>query len=171
MTPKDKIGSPRKTDGLTVLLVDDDRDALEELADIVDLEGWHGIAASSVETALDILDLNRNISVVVTDVHFVAPGGETSNGLQLASRALAQFPDRQLSFVVLSGDPGALKSSIQVGAIDFLSKPLVADDLVAAIKRAAANDGAELNAAGVTKMLIDKVQKMSAAGIANGAAS
>ena len=31
--------------GLTVLLVDDDKEALEELQDIVELEGWNAIIA------------------------------------------------------------------------------------------------------------------------------
>ncbi|MDE4132179.1 response regulator [Phaeobacter sp. QD34_3] len=129
------------TAGLTVLVVDDDKDALEELQDIVDLEGWSAIIADSVDMALEVLEWYPHISVVVTDVHFVDPSGDTSNGFQLMSRAKARFPERELSFVVLSGDPSAQKSTAQTGAVDFLSKPLDPDQLIAAVRIGAEKAG------------------------------
>lgn len=126
---------------LTVLLVDDDQDALEELRDIVELEGWKAVSAASVDAAMSLLESNSDVRVVVTDVHFIDESGEASNGFQLTSRAQARFWDRNLSFVVLSGDPGALKTSVQVGAVDFLSKPLVAEDLIESIKSAQSRGG------------------------------
>lgn len=122
---------------LTVLVVDDDKAALEELQDIVDLEGWNAIIADSVDMALEVLEWYPHIGVVVTDVHFVDPSGDTSNGFQLMSRAKARFPERDLSFVVLSGDPAALESSRQTGAVDFLSKPLDPDQLIEAVRAGA----------------------------------
>lgn len=128
---------PQDVQAMTVLVVDDDKDALEELQDIVDLEGWNAIIADSVDMALEVLEWYPFIGVVVTDVHFVDPSGDTSTGIQLISRAQARFPDRDINFVVLSGDPSALTSSEQIGAVDFLSKPLDADLLVEAIKKGA----------------------------------
>ena len=129
------------TPTLTVLVVDDDRDALEELQDIVDLEGWSAIIADSVDMALEVLEWYPHISVVVTDVHFVDPSGDTSNGFQLMSRAKARFPERELSFVVLSGGPSAQKSTQQTGAIDFLSNPLDPDQLISAVRIGAEKAG------------------------------
>lgn len=128
---------PKDIQAMTVLVVDDDKDALEELQDIVDLEGWNAIIADSVDMALEVLEWYPFIGVVVTDVHFADPSGDSSNGIQLISRAQARFPDRDLNFVVLSGDPAAAKSSEQIGAVDFLSKPLDADLLIKAIKAGA----------------------------------
>lgn len=128
---------------LTVLLVDDDKDALEELQDIVELEGWTAIIAGSVDMALEVLEWYPYIGLVVTDVHFVDPSGDTSSGFQLISRAQARFPDRDLFYIVTSGDPWASSGSAQAGAVDFLSKPLEADALVASI-HAFAGRGAEL---------------------------
>ncbi|KMW59182.1 hypothetical protein AIOL_004163 [Candidatus Rhodobacter oscarellae] len=154
-----------RTPDLTVLLADDDTDALEELADIVDLEGWKCLTAPDVDKALELIAANPAIKVVVTDVHFVDQAGETSNGLQLVSRAQARFADRGLSFVVLSGDPSALQSSIQIGAVDFLSKPLVAEDLVRAIKQAEASGGEERGNAELASFMIEKAQKAAMAAI------
>ncbi|SCZ73093.1 response regulator [Epibacterium ulvae] len=128
---------PQDVQAMTVLVVDDDKCALEELQDIVDLEGWNAIIADSVDMALEVLEWYPFIGVVVTDVHFVDPSGDSSTGIQLISRAEARFPDRDLNFIVLSGDPSAVKSSEQIGAVAFLSKPLDADLLVEAIKAGA----------------------------------
>lgn len=135
--------STGKTAKLKVLFVDDDQTALEELNDIVDLEGWESVSANSVETALDLLEQDEDIQIVATDVHFVDPTGKSANGIQFVSRAQARFPERPISYLVLSGDPDAVNSSVQVGAFNFLSKPLYPEDLIDAIKSAAASGGGE----------------------------
>lgn len=44
--------STGKTAKLKVLFVDDDQTALDELNDIVDLEGWESVSANSVERVI-----------------------------------------------------------------------------------------------------------------------
>ncbi|SMX26249.1 putative membrane protein YjcC [Pelagimonas phthalicica] len=146
-----------------VLLVEDDATALDELTEIVDLEGWTPYAASSVNKALDILARTPSIGVVVTDVHFVDENGESDNGIQLISRAQARFPDRGLSFVVLSGDPDSLRSSVLTGAVDFLNKPLNSDELVSAIEAAWQSGGEERTVTELTEFLLEKMQKTASA--------
>ncbi len=148
---------------LTVLLVDDDKEALEELQDIVDLEGWNSIIAGSVDMALEVLEWYPYIGVVVTDVHFVDPSGDTSNGIQLVSRAKARFPNRDLAFVVLSGDPSAVKSSEQIGAVDFLTKPLVPDALIEVISSHAGRGAEYVYDPDRDKNLLQKVQQTTQA--------
>lgn len=146
--------SSEKTAGLKILFVDDDLTALEELNDIVDLEGWDSVSASCVETALDMLEADLDIQIVVTDVHFIDPTGKSANGIQFVSRAQARFPERPISYLVLSGDPDAVNSSVQVGAFNFLSKPFFAEDLIDAIKSAAASGGGEReNASEIYKLV------------------
>lgn len=152
------------TPTLTVLVVDDDRDALEELQDIVDLEGWSAIIADSVDMALEVLEWYPHIAVVVTDVHFVDPSGDTSNGFQLMSRAKARFPERALSFVVLSGDPSALQSTQQTGAVDFLSKPLDPEKLIEAVRVGAQKTGPQVAPSALAETgenLLKKVQRIT----------
>lgn len=146
-----------------VLLVEDDASALDELKDIVELEGWTPFVAKNVDAAIELLSQTPSIGVVVTDVHFVDETGETANGIQLISRAQARFPDRGLSFVVLSGDPDALRSSVQTGAVDFLHKPLDSDELVKAIDAAWATGGEERSVSELTTFLLEKMQKTATA--------
>ncbi|WP_424931002.1 response regulator [Amaricoccus macauensis] len=126
---------------LKILLVDDDRTALEELGETVEIEGWTYVTANSIETALELLDADESIRVVVTDVHFVDDSGNAANGIQFVSRAQARFADRSLSYLVLSGDPDALQASVQVGAFNFLCKPFMSDDLITAIRKAVRSGG------------------------------
>lgn len=153
--------SPDRTGELKILFVDDDFTALEELNDIVELEGWGSVSASCVETALDVLEADTDIQIVVTDVHFIDPFGKSANGIQFVSRAQAKFPERPLSYLVLSGDPDAVNSSVQVGAFNFLSKPFVAEDLIDAIKSAAASGGEERKNAGEIYKLVQKAGSKS----------
>jgi len=139
---------------IKVLLVDDDLAALEELKDIVDLEGWKAKTETSVDGGLRALENDPDINVVVSDCHFDPSEGDGANGIQFISRAQARFPDRELSYIVLSGDPDVLKSSLQVGAFKFLSKPLLLDDFVEAIKTAKESGGGETENAGLSQKMI-----------------
>ena len=140
MTPENQSHGATE---IKVLLVDDDIAALEELQEIVELEGWKAKTATTVDEALATLVDDPEIGVVVSDYHFAQPDGEGANGMQFVSRAQARFAHRDISYIILSGDPGALRSSIQVGASKFLSKPLLVDDFIHAIKTAKANDADE----------------------------
>jgi len=122
-------------DATKVLLVEDDAAVLEELYDVIQFEGWKPIVASSVEVAMKLLEADPDIRVVVTDVHF-AGGNKSANGIQFVSRARAKFPDRALTYVVLSGDPEKAKSSNQEGAFMFLPKPLNPERLIVTIENA-----------------------------------
>ncbi|MQY42759.1 response regulator [Epibacterium sp. SM1969] len=148
---------------LTVLLVDDDKEALEELQDIIELEGWNSIIAGDVDMALEVLEWYPYIGVVVSDVHFMDPDGDTSSGFQLVSRAKARFPDRDLAFILSSGDPWAFKGTEQIGAVDFLSKPLVPDDLIDSVKSFAGRGAAVTNNPDRDENLLQKVQQTAQA--------
>lgn len=128
---------------IKVLLVDDDQTALEELKEIVEFEGWAAETAATVDHALSKLESDPEIKVVVSDYHFATPDSDGANGMQFVSRAQARFADRDLSYIILSGDPDALRSSLQVGASSFLCKPLLVDDFIDAIKTAKARGGDE----------------------------
>lgn len=127
------------TGAIKVLLVDDDPAILEELHDVIETEGWTPITASSVDDAMVLLQTDKSIRVVVTDVHF-GKGPDCANGIQFVSRARAKFPHRTLSYVVLSGDPDQFYSSTKESAFKFLPKPPVPQRLIDTIDRAISFD-------------------------------
>lgn len=120
----------------TVLLVDDDPEALEELREILELEDVPTVVASTIEEAYACLGVDPLISIVVTDVHLTAPCGQKTNGIDFVALAARRFVGRNLSFIVLSGDADAVSRSLETGAVDFLTKPLVPDALLSAVRQA-----------------------------------
>ena len=144
---------------VSVLLVEDDPDALEELADIADIEGWTANSTNSIDEALSIIEKDPKIGIVVSDVHFVDPLGESANGFQLVSRVQAKMPERDISFIMLSGDPSAVKSSVQMGAVDFLTKPLVSEDLVSAVREAKLSNCRERSLSDLLEVIKNKMRE------------
>lgn len=138
-----------------VLLVEDDDAAAEELSEILELEGWHPLTARNVTGALAVIE-NTAVQLIITDVHLGNGGASGESGIHLVSRAQALFPDRDLSFIVLSGDVDAVKSSLQTDAVDFLLKPVASDDLIGAINEAKRWSGKERNLSEFADYLIQK---------------
>lgn len=142
----------------SILLVEDDPDAMEELSEILELEGWAPLTARNVAGALAVIE-NSDVQLVVTDVHLGNGSDPGESGIQLVSRAQAQFPDRNLSFIILSGDTDAVKSSLQTDAVDFLLKPVASDDLIRAIVEAEQWTGKERKLSEFAEYLIRKSER------------
>lgn len=138
-----------------VLIVEDDLDAIEELSEILEFEGWKPLTARNVAGALAVIE-NSDVQLVVTDVHLGSGTEAGETGIQLISRAQSRFPERNLSFIVLSGDVDAVKSSLQTDAVDFLLKPVASDDLVRALGEAEQWAGKERNLSEFAQYLIRK---------------
>ena len=71
-----------------VLIVDDDAQVLELIADVVQTLGCHVLTARSGPDAIDLLRKNSQISVLFTDIRMRGMGGE-----KLAEIAVALRPD------------------------------------------------------------------------------
>lgn len=116
-----------------VLLLDDDKLALEELSEILELEDIDAVTACSVADAVSVLECDPSIALVVSDVHIVNADGSTSNGISFARDARERFAGRDLAFIILSGDASAVTDSVNTGIVEFLTKPVIPDELVSTI--------------------------------------
>ena len=105
-----------------ILLVDDDHDVRETSADMLEELGYRVVQASSGKEALDLLDGNPDLDVMVTDIRM--PG---MSGLELSD--LAGDRHRDLKIILISGY--FLPQPIQRR---FLQKPFRTHDLDAAIR-------------------------------------
>lgn len=135
------VCAPKTNVGPFVLVLDDDPVAVEEIYEILDLEDIAATTATCVDTAMQSLEEHVNISLIVTDMHLVARDGTQSLGIDFVEQAQKIFADRQLRFIVLSGDAGAISSSMTKGAVDFLTKPLLPESLLEAVERATDTGG------------------------------
>lgn len=116
---------------LKVLLVDDEQEFVSTLAERLELRGMHVEIAMDGEMALNIIE-NEPPQVVVLDV--MMPG---LSGMEVLERIKAI--DSKIQVILLTGH-GATKDGIkgmQLGAFDYLIKPVDIDELIEKLNEAA----------------------------------
>lgn len=115
---------------LKLLLVDDEKDFVDALAERLQLRGFQVLTAIDGERALSIID-NDPPQVVILDI--MMPG---LSGLDV----LKQIKDRvpEIPVILLTGLGSTTEGSdgMQMGAYDYLMKPLDIDTLIQKIKEA-----------------------------------
>jgi len=115
----------------TVLLVEDEKAALELLRKILEAEGFRVVTAANGKEALDRLE-EEVVDVVITDL--LMP---VMTGTELVAQ-LQTLPDPPPAIVVTAhGSKEAGRELVnKMGAFDYLSKPFQPDDLILKIERA-----------------------------------
>jgi two-component system response regulator HydG len=120
---------PMSVAHIPVLVVDDDREYLEALADRLESQGYRVAMAANGAEALE--EISRHPpSVVVTDVEM-----PIMDGRELLARARAR--DGQLPVVVVTAESSPANDPLLDGAFRVIKKPVDPDALEAAISEAA----------------------------------
>ena len=118
-----------------VLIVDDEPDIVEEVVEQLEDEGIECLSAHNAQNAIDIVSADPEIGVVVTDIRM--PG---MDGLEMARQMKAGIDnkERDLFVIVVTGHAGMKEAveALQIGAEDFLTKPLSSDHLLHSVRRA-----------------------------------
>ncbi|ANF88689.1 response regulator [Pseudomonas sp. M5A4_2d] len=114
-----------------VLIVDDDKDARELLAEILGLDGIRCMTADSGETAWDLLESSSSIGLLITDLR-MAP----SNGLELIQQVRSSGR-AALPIIIMSGDAEArdVIEAMHMSVVDFMLKPIDSAKLAKMVKR------------------------------------
>ena len=130
---------------LTVFLVDDDAGVLKGLSRLLRARGYDVQAFASPQAFL----AGHDASIAGCAVFDVSMPG--LDGLELQQALSAGGSQRPVIFLTGKGDIPTSVRAMRAGAIDFLTKPVNDDDLLAAIARAVRHDadtrraGAELD--------------------------
>ncbi|MFT5438160.1 MAG: signal transduction histidine kinase [Alphaproteobacteria bacterium] len=120
--------------GEKILVVDDEPETTEEIAELLEVAGFTVSVASDPLAAIALVKSNEDISVVITDLSM-----PVMTGLELIETINAELPpDRDVSIIILTGqaDTNRAVKALRLGASDFLSKPIDPDILIHATKRA-----------------------------------
>ncbi len=124
-------GADPAADGITVLVVDDERSNVESLEKIFAREGMRVLSANDAKHALEQVRSHR-VHVVLTDL--MMPG---TTGLDLL-RALKQVaPEVEVVLMTAYGSVEAAVSAMREGAYDFVEKPLKRMTIVKSVRKAA----------------------------------
>lgn len=138
-------GAAPPTGGVMVIIVDDEPEIAQEIADGLMADGIPTLVAGSAQQAIGLVDsLVDRVGVVVTDLRM--PG---LDGLSLIRRLRAGAPGKAVPEVVLmSGhaSPEELRAAHTAGARAVLRKPFAWDDLANAVDSALATARQRLDA-------------------------
>jgi DNA-binding NtrC family response regulator len=116
-----------------VLIVDDDEDILEALAELVECEGHHVCVAHDGIEGLKCLDA-EHVDLIILDVEMPRlTGPEMAYEIFVRDAGAEQIP-----ILLLSGKLGLERIASAIGTPYFLPKPSTAEQLCAAIERALA---------------------------------
>lgn len=116
---------------LRALVVDDDADSRELLAQILTLHGIESSTASTAQAAFERLMGDRSIGLLITDLR-MAP----ASGLDLIRRIRAS-ERAALPIIIMSGEAG-VKDAIEamhLSVVDFLLKPIDVDQMLLIARR------------------------------------
>jgi CheY-like chemotaxis protein len=114
---------------LTVLLVDDDQDLAEGLAEFLEDEGFKVVTATDGQAALDRLRRGLRPCAILLDLMMPRMNGWEFRHEQLQDADLKEIP---IVVITAAGLDAAAKA--QLGGVDYLSKPPSLPRLLAAVR-------------------------------------
>jgi putative nucleotidyltransferase with HDIG domain len=112
-----------------LIVVDDDYIVRETIGEALRLGGYDVTIAESGEEALDLLR-TENYHLVLTDL--VMPG---MSGTELCQQISAMLPHLPVVLITGHGNVDVARESLDVGAADFVSKPVNLSDLPIVVER------------------------------------
>ncbi|GAG41527.1 unnamed protein product, partial [marine sediment metagenome] len=113
-----------------ILVIDDDRIILDSLCEFLSLEGFQTSGAETLKSAVTEMQ-KQSYSLVITDINL--PDGD---GFELLDMVRKEHP--QTVVIVITGY-GTIESAVKAikrGAYDYLTKPIIDDELRMAVEKA-----------------------------------
>jgi two-component system, response regulator RegA len=111
----------------SLLIVEDDKSFLQRLARAMESRGFTVTTAESVADGLSQLE-TISPAFAVVDMRL-----EDGNGLDVISALKRRRPDARAIILTGYGNIATAVNAVKLGAVDYLSKPVDADDVVAAL--------------------------------------
>jgi FixJ family two-component response regulator len=140
----------------TVFIVDDDVSVRESLAALANFAGWRVLTFASAQAFLD-RPRPPEPGCLVLDVSL-----PDLNGLELQKRLGEKQSALPIIFITGQGDVPMSVRAMKAGAIEFLTKPLSGDALLAAIAEAVESSRAAIAARSTRELLQDSYAHLTA---------
>ncbi len=123
--PPERQASPQPKQGTTVLLVDDESDIRDLVAEVLEDLGYTIIQAGDATAGLRVLQSNARIDLMITDVGL--PNG--LNGRQLADAAREVRQDLTVLFITGYAENALIKHGHLASGMHIMVKPFGIEDL------------------------------------------
>ena len=116
-----------------VLLVDDEVSFVETFSERLELRDFEISKAFSGEEALEVLDENKNIEIVILDVKM--PG---MDGIETLTVIKRKYPLVEVMMLSGHADVTSAIDGMKQGAFDYLMKPVDMDQIITKVTEAVA---------------------------------
>ncbi len=119
------------SNGIRILVVDDDSLVRRSLCEVLSFDGYSCSNVGDGEEALERLKEN-SVDIVISDMKMPKMGG-----LELLKRVKAAYP--KVSVIMITGF-GSIEGAVvamREGAVDYITKPIIDDEIKMVIKRIA----------------------------------
>ncbi len=113
-----------------ILIVDDDRIIVESLAEFLELEGYEAVGAASFAEALTALE-RQPCQLAITDINM-----PETDGFELLRVIRQRYPEIVVVMITGYGTIESAVEAIKMGAYDYLTKPIIDDEIRLVIERA-----------------------------------
>ena len=113
-----------------LLLVDDDRQVLDSMADWLRSHGYDLETSAGYSDALERLR-RKSFDLVLADIRL-----RDGDGFDLLEQCRRNWPAAQVILMTGYGTPDNAIEAIHAGAFDYLTKPLIDDELLMSVERA-----------------------------------
>ena len=120
----------------TVFIVDDDPSLREGLCDLLDSAGLKTVCFSSAEDFIESLTVGM-AGCLLLDVRL-----PRMSGLELQSRMVEDGIGIPIIIMTAHGDIPMVRKALKAGAVEFLTKPFVSQELLESVQQAFARDRA-----------------------------
>ncbi|MCK5225470.1 MAG: sigma-54-dependent Fis family transcriptional regulator, partial [Planctomycetes bacterium] len=114
----------------SILVVDDDRIILDSLTGFLSMEGFETNGVETLSDAISQLQ-KQTYSLVITDINLL-----DGNGFELLDIIKKSYPQTVVIVITSYGTIVSAVEAIKRGAHDYLTKPIVDDDLRIAVEKA-----------------------------------
>jgi DNA-binding NtrC family response regulator len=113
-----------------ILIVDDDKIIVESLVEFLKLEGYEAAGVGSFAAAMSAMERQR-FNLVITDINM-----PDSDGFELLRVIRQRHPDVVVVMITGYGTIESAVEAIKMGAYDYLTKPIIDDEIRLVIERA-----------------------------------
>jgi two-component system NtrC family response regulator len=114
----------------TILIVDDEKNYLVILEDLLSEEGYQVLTADQAQRALDVFR-SHDLDLLITDMKM--PG---MDGMALLEQVIAQNPDFPVVMMTAFGSVEKAVACMKKGAFDYILKPFKNEELKLTIRKA-----------------------------------
>jgi putative nucleotidyltransferase with HDIG domain len=111
--------------------VDDDGTVRHALARVIQGHGLATLEAGSGVEALAILEREGEVPLCISDVHMAE-----MDGISFLREAIHRYPDMAVIMLTGVADVSVAVECLQIGALDYLSKPVVMEEVRARVDKA-----------------------------------